>query len=209
MNRNPTKNNQYQVYGDAVPDILNSAQKWNLDPWVALAVAYGEGGFNYGTVGDNGTSFGPYQLHVGGALPPGKNEAWANSPAGIDYAIQHIAAVVGRRSGREGISAAVTGFERPAAPTPEINRDVSWLSQQLQKAGGRLPSGSASAGYHPITSKQEALQSGLTSVVPGLDSLTSAIGSAVSGFENTLLRGGKIILGILLIIAVAFIAVKT
>lgn len=211
--RNPNNVGTYTVYGDAVPDILKSAQRHSVDPWVALSLAMGEGGLNYGSVGDNGTSFGPYQLHVGGALPAGKGADWANSPAGIDYAMRGIAAAVGTRTGRAGIAAGVTGFERPAAPTPEINRDVSWLSSQLAKAKGRPPV-PASGNYHPITSAQEALDPSLAGTT-GIDipnpisGISSAIGSAVSGAEDFLLRAGKVLLGILLIVAVAFIAVKT
>jgi hypothetical protein len=205
--RTPNNVGTYRVYGDAVPDILTSAQKHDLDPWVALALASSEGGFNYGSVGDGGTSYGPYQLHVGGALPPGETAAWANSPAGIDYAIQQIKSVVGNRTGAAGIAAGVTRFERPAEPTPEIQKDVSWLAAQLKKAGGRSPIADAK-GYHPITSAQEALQGGLTDVVPGLDTLTKGIGSWVSGIEGFVLRGGKVILGVLLILAVMFLAIR-
>jgi hypothetical protein len=212
--RTPNNPGTYKVYGDAVDDILTSAQRHGVDPWVALALAQGEGGFNYGSVGDGGTSFGPYQLHEGGALPPGRTAAWANSPAGIDYAMRGIAAAVGTRTGRAGIQAGVTGFERPAAPTPEIDRDVSWLSQQLAKAKGRPPiPASTDSQYHPITSAQESLDSSLAGTT-GIDipnpisGITSAIGSAVSGAEDFLLRAGKVLLGILLLVAVGFIAVK-
>lgn len=199
----------YQVYGTAVPDILNSAKKYQVDPWVALSLAYGEGGLNYGAVGDNNSSFGPYQLHVGGALPPGKGEAWANSPEGIDYAIRQIASAIGTRMGRAGIQAGVTNFERPAAQNvaPEIARDTAWYDKQVRRAGGR-PIDAAAKGYHPLTSAQESLQGGLTSVVPGLDSVTGAVSGWVSGIEGYVLRGGKIILGLILIVAVIFFAIR-
>lgn len=198
------------MYGDAVPDILHSSNKWNVDPWVALALAYGEGGLNYGSVGDGGTSFGPYQLHEGGALPAGKDAAWANSAEGIDYAVRQIASVVGQRTGRSGITVGVQQFERPAASNvvPEIQRDVDWYDKQIQRAGGRTID-PAAKGYHPITSAQEGLQSGLTSVVPGLDSLTGAISSAVSGAEAWGLRIGKVLVGVLLLAGIVILMVKT
>lgn len=204
----------YRVYGDAVPDILNAAQKHGVDPWVALGLAYGEGGLNYGSVGDGGTSFGPYQLHMGGALPSGETAAWANSPAGIDYAVRQIASVVGTRTGRAGISAGVISFERPAAQNiqPEINRDDSWITQQIQRAAGR-PIIADAKGYHPISSKQEALDSSLKGTT-GLDipnplsGIGSAISSAVSGAEGFALRAGKVLLGVVLILAVIFFAIR-
>ena len=45
------------------------ADKYNLDPKAVLGVASREGGIEWGGVGDNGTSFGPWQLHIGGAMP--------------------------------------------------------------------------------------------------------------------------------------------
>lgn len=210
--RSSTKHGTYLVYGDAVPDILDAAKKYGVDDWVALSLAQGEGGLNYGSVGDNGTSFGPYQLHVGGALPPGKGQDFANSPAGIDYAMRQIASVVGTRTGLEGITSGVERFERPAAPGPEISRDYNWYLGQIRKAAGR-PVEAAAKGYHPITSAQEALDPSLKGTT-GLDipnplsGITGAISSAVSGFENVLLRGGKILLGIVLIVAVVFFAIR-
>lgn len=90
-----------------------------LDPNAVLAVANVEGGFS-GSVGDSGTSYGPFQLHVGGALPAGKTNAWARSNAGINYALNKIAAVAKGLKGRKAITAIVTQFERPAAPQAEV-----------------------------------------------------------------------------------------
>jgi hypothetical protein len=206
--RKPVKINGYKVYGDAVPDILHSAQKWNVDPWVALSLAYGEGGFNYGSVGDNGSSFGPYQLHMGGALPAGEDAKWANSPAGIDYAIRQISSAVGTRTGLNGITSGVERFERPAEPGPEISRDYNWFLKQTGRAKGRPPV-SADGNYHPITSAQEALQGGLGDVVPGVGSLTDALSGIASSGEKWLVRILLIAGGVLLLLGVILIAVKT
>lgn len=99
--------------------IASLAQKYGVDPKAALAIASVEGGFN-GAVGDHGTSFGPFQLHEGGALPSGKGAAWANSYDGINYAMQHIAQVAHGLHGQSAISAISRGFERPANPAAEI-----------------------------------------------------------------------------------------
>src|SRR5674476_538867 len=90
-----------------------------LDPNAVLSVATVEGGFS-GSVGDSGTSYGPFQLHVGGALPAGKTNAWARSNAGINYALNNIAGVARGLTGKDAISAIVTKFERPAAPQAEV-----------------------------------------------------------------------------------------
>lgn len=101
--------------------IRQYSQRFNLDPRAVAAVSIMEGGGRFGAVGDHGTSFGPWQLHVGGALPAGKGAAWANSPAGVRYAMQRMAASgAAGKHGRGAISAIVSNFERPADPTSEI-----------------------------------------------------------------------------------------
>ena len=109
------------------------AQRYGVDPRAALAIASVEGGFN-GSVGDNGTSFGPFQLHEGGALPAGRGNAWANSPAGIQYAMQHIAGVARGLHGRAAVSAISSRFERPANVPAEI-------AKAMGRYGGGIPSG--------------------------------------------------------------------
>jgi hypothetical protein len=93
--------------------------KFGVDPRAALAVAMVEGGFA-GAIGDSGTSFGPYQLHEGGALPEGKGHRWANSRAGITYALRQLDAVAGGMHGRKAIANIVRRFERPADIPGEI-----------------------------------------------------------------------------------------
>ena len=58
---------------------MANAPRYGVDPAAALAVAAQEG--LSGRVGDAGTSFGPFQLHRGGALPAGRGRAWAESNA--------------------------------------------------------------------------------------------------------------------------------
>src|SRR5450759_3436661 len=109
------------------------AKRYNVDPRAALAVASQEG--LSGGVGDSGTSFGPFQLHVGGALPAGKNQAWAESPAGINYAMQRIGSVAGGLKGAQAISAIVSRFERPANPSAEIARAMATYGGDIGSSG--------------------------------------------------------------------------
>lgn len=123
-----------------VPQLIRRyAKQYNVGPWAAMAVAMAEGGLRWGAVGDQGTSFGPFQLHRGGALPAGKGAAWANSPAGIEYAIRRMAesGAAGLR-GRAAINSIVRNFERPADPDAEIKRAMGYW-QDLR--GGPLPLG--------------------------------------------------------------------
>ena len=100
--------------------IARRARALGLDPAAVLSVASAEG--LSGGVGDQGTSFGPFQLHVGGALPSGRGRSWAESKAGIDYALGQIAGVARNQRGRPAIANIVTRFERPADPSGEIAR---------------------------------------------------------------------------------------
>jgi hypothetical protein len=102
------------------------SRRYGIDPRAALAVARQEGGLRWGAVGDSGTSYGPFQLHEGGALPRGRNAAWANSPSGIAYAVQRMAASGARGlTGRAAVEAIVRNFERPADPGSEIARALA------------------------------------------------------------------------------------
>jgi murein DD-endopeptidase MepM/ murein hydrolase activator NlpD len=102
-----------------------------LDPRAVQAVASREG--LGGGVGDAGTSFGPFQLHAGGALPGGLSnpQSWAWSPEGIRYALDAINKVGGGLKGRAAIEAIVRRFERPANPGGEIADALGAYGGQL------------------------------------------------------------------------------
>ncbi len=111
--------------GGGIRNIVSGAKQRGLDPGAVLAVASQEG--LGGGVGDGGTSFGPFQLHAGGALPaavwakgPQFAHQWAWSPAGINYALDRIAGVAKGLTGIQAINAIVRSFERPAKPDAEV-----------------------------------------------------------------------------------------
>ena len=143
-----------------------------LDPNAVLAVAHMEG--LGGGVGDNGTSFGPFQLHLGGAMPRGvaNPQQWANSPAGIDYALQRIAGVARGQKGAQAISSIVSRFERPANPAGEIAGAErayggSFSSGQLGAGGGKMAAlqqlvGGQQTGANPMA--QMLLQEGMQAI---------------------------------------------
>lgn len=94
-----------------------------VDPAAALAIAEQEGlgGEGASSVpGDNGTSFGPWQLHAGGRLPAevwaqGASfaQSWAWSQQGIDYALTGIAGESSQLEGAAAVAAISRKFEAP------------------------------------------------------------------------------------------------
>jgi hypothetical protein len=154
---------------DWVKQIRAAATKYGVDPQAALAVASAEG--LSGGVGDNGTSFGPFQLHVGGALPAGKDRAWAESAAGIDYAMSRIATVARGKTGQAAVSAIVTGFERPANPSGEIQRAMAAY-------GGNIISGG------PLSAAQARVASGNYSFLDSADASVDEIKGLQQGYVS-------------------------
>lgn len=66
--------------------IVKNAKRFGLDPAAVYAYALEESSGKYGAVGDQGTSFGPFQAHIGGAAGNRSRaaaSAWANSPQGL------------------------------------------------------------------------------------------------------------------------------
>lgn len=122
--------------------IAQEARRYGLDPRAVLAIAQHEG--LSGAVGDNGTSFGPFQLHEGGALPRGiaNPQKWAWSKQGIDYALKTMANAGARGlTGRAAISAISRNFERPADPNAEIQDAIAHYSQFGDLKGGSFAKG--------------------------------------------------------------------
>lgn len=129
-----------------------------LDPRAVEGIASHEG--LSGGIGDNGTSFGPFQLHWGGAYPGfaphGSSQAanaWAWSPQGIDYALNQIQSVAGGRTGLDAISNISRRFERPADPASEI-ADAARHYGIAVPNGSPIPSGYGGAQGGPGRSLQ-------------------------------------------------------
>jgi hypothetical protein len=134
-----------EFYGAQLEQLIaQGAIERKLEASDVLAVASTEGGF-HGAVGDAGTSYGPFQLHVGGALPatiaglPVRERiSWAQSQAGVDYALDHIAKVAAGLSDEEAIRRIVTEFERPANPQAQIAKALERDKQREAQTGRRL-----------------------------------------------------------------------
>lgn len=162
--------------------VVKRAPQYRLDPNAVIVVAMQEGLLSpRGAPGDDGTSFGPWQLHQGGAYPSSAPQqadaanAWAWSPAGIDYALGRMSSVAGGMKGRQAVRAIVYRFERPADPAKEYRNAVASLPSN---DGGPAHNGPDILGI---------LNKGATAVVPGLGAAEGAVGAAggvVSGAES-------------------------
>ena len=133
---------------------MQGSRRRGLDPHAVLAVARVEG--LSGGIGDQGTSHGPFQLHVGGAFPTRlaglsgqQRQAWAESQQGINYALDRIASVARGRRGRDAVAAIVSRFERPADIPGEIAKAYGLYGGTPPMASGgptRPPVGIPGAG---------------------------------------------------------------
>ena len=128
---------------EEVQYIIDGAKQRGLDPWAVLAVARAEG-LGAGA-GDHNTSFGPFQLHIGGKLPASVAQSgvqsaqqWANSPQGIDYALNGIADVAKGLSGGSAISAIVSRFEHPTNVSGEVSRAQGLYTNVLNQPASSI-----------------------------------------------------------------------
>ncbi|HKB41316.1 MAG TPA: M23 family metallopeptidase [Gemmataceae bacterium] len=119
---------------DPIKFLTQGSKRRGLDPRAVLSVARTEG--LGGGIGDQGTSFGPFQLHYGGAYPSHAprgqqaSHAWAWSPQGLNYALDKIAGVAGGLQGKQAINAIVSKFERPGNPAAEIGKALAYYQGQ-------------------------------------------------------------------------------
>lgn len=107
---------------DAVDELYNQAALHDIDPLAAAANALNEGAG--GGIGDQGSAYGPWQIHLTdgrlGAftgLPAYSPvaQSWAWSQAGFRYAFVSMrAGGAGGLTGAAAVHAIVYGFERPA-----------------------------------------------------------------------------------------------
>jgi hypothetical protein len=158
--------------------VQKQAPQYRLDPYAVLAVALQEG--IGGGIGDHGTSFGPWQLHQGGAYPAAAPQggqaanAWAWSPAGVNYALSRMGSVAGGLKGKQAVHAIVYQFERPADPASEYAAAVKALpsSEGGSGGGGGILGDLGKVGLNPVAAVHE------------VGGVVGAAGSAVSATEQ-------------------------
>ena len=174
------------------------AGQYGLDPRAELAVAAQEG--LSGAIGDSGTSFGPWQLHKGGAYPakapqdPQKANAWAWSAKGVSYAESRMATVARGKQGDAAIEAIVTGFERPRNPQAEIAAAETWYH-----GNGNLPAGVGGAPAPPPDTGSTGLP-GSQGGTPSTQTVGLSFGSPVGTTEALAVRLAFGVAGVALVV---------
>lgn len=112
--------------------VRKAAQQTGADPAALLADSIVESGARTGAVGDQGTSFGPWQFHVGGALGS-HSPSWANSYAAALNRAQEF-----KRLGVHGGKGAAA-VQRPADPSGYALKVQAALPQARQLLGSAAP----------------------------------------------------------------------
>ncbi len=125
--------------------IIQAAKKHGADPVALLATSLQESGGRFDAVGDNGSSFGPFQFHVGGALPAQFNSnprAYTDTYDSFDNRARLFAA--SKVHGGEGAAS----IQRPAdrvGYAAAVNAKLA-QARQILASQGRLQSPTAPGG---------------------------------------------------------------
>jgi hypothetical protein len=182
--------------GNAAGAIVAAAKKAGVDARAALAVAMTEGGTSFGAVGDKGTSFGPFQLRIGGASPfadPAKAKAFANSIEGITYAINKMAEAGAKgKVGFDAIAAIVKNFERPADVSGQIKKAMEFYKNIPVEAANAITAGTktvTAAQLQQLVAIGEIVQTGAKTI--GLEHARQVIAGMFEGSPGIVAQARK------------------
>lgn len=126
--------------------IKQAAAANGLDWRPLAAIAHHESGLDPNAVGDQGTSFGLFQLHQGGALPRGTPASQATNPLwNANFAARAVKGLnIQGLPVAQQIAQISRRFERPANPDAEI-ADAQRYYQTVLSGQGTVPGGIPSA----------------------------------------------------------------
>jgi hypothetical protein len=184
--------------------IYQTALTYGVDPRLALADAEVESGLSPTAVGDQGTSFGLYQLHQGGELGSLTPSQAFNPSTNAQVALSVFGAVAAAHPATDpGLIAALA--ERPANPTAYAAAvdAVYGSSSFLPQVPGGASIGSASSAGATGTSAQTTSSLGgiASALTPGLAIVGDLLGGTGKGIVQSATKGAWEIL-----ITIAFVA---
>lgn len=201
----------------AINDIVSQvAESYGVPPWIALDIMQVESGGNPSAVGDQGTSFGLFQLHKGGGQGDGYPLSVLLDPVrNTEIAMSPIA-----RAYRQGVQQGLTGYSlleytasHSGHPTETGYMPESYRQQLIQAYQSGLGAAGGPGGivYMPLSSPTaappapqgdpiEALDSALQFQSIGLGTVFNFGSWFVHNFEAFVLRVALILLGLLLVV---------
>lgn len=147
--------------GNAVVDAIRAHAGSNRVILAMLMGAWLESGWRASAVGDNGSSYGPYQIHL--PAHPGVSAAEAQDPVfATKYMLKSYQAGVNRVDAAEwnanpAMAAAKAAFyaERPAQMYPTSRINAAWPEVQKAAGGGSIGAGTDSVANVSIPSPAE------------------------------------------------------
>lgn len=170
--------------------------------------SYLETSWNPNDVGDNGTSFGPFQMHIGGELTAqggtpqqAEDPVWAAQHMLDAYTrgVNHVGASLWNSDPEKAAEMAAVYAEVPAqdyySSQGSARVDQAWNATQKFLGGSGVPNYNGTPGIN---------QAGLSSSI--LDKLLSLFG--VPDIKDLAERGGLIIFGGILVLVGLFVATK-
>lgn len=198
--------------------VTSVAQQYGVPAGIWQDVAYVESGYNTNAVGDNGTSFGLFQLHIGGQLPaqynsnpqavfdpslnakiamPAISQAWNNLKGSFNPNSaawwQQFAAQSGHPGGSPGNSATVN-----EAAKLQANYSGDPLQSAIQ---------GAVAGAATVSTGSAAVGTSAADASSGVASLISNINNIQASLPSVFIRIG-LFLGALVLLVAGFVLVK-
>ena len=186
-----------------------------ISPALAIATAQQESGLNPNAVGDQGTSFGLYQLHIGGELGnlPGtlaQQEAAAQNPLQNAEVALNQFAVTQKATGLSG-GALAAAAQRPANPSAYASAVNALLGSsgggtgppQAQAISGQLggPGGNAATGAQTAGTPSTAGMSWAYQLQNILNPPSSGVLGTASTVGEWAARLGLVAVGLILFLA--------
>lgn len=175
--------------------IVKQARAAGVDPALMVAVAMEESGLRPGAVGDQGTSFGLYQLHRGGALGnlTPQQASDPNTNAGLIARAIKAAGGQGWHADASGLTNYYRQIGRGSSVSGPTNKALSMVPQvqsllgqagaPVPPVGGQAQQQTSAAGAQPFSLSPQLMKALLASSTQG--AAQAAAGTYKGGFADT------------------------
>ena len=172
------------------------AAKYGVNPQLAQAIAQQESGLNPYAVGDNGTSFGLYQLHQGGELGNLTPQQAFNPTTNANVALGQLAATIKANPNITDPGTLAAMAQRPANPAAYAASIDGILNGSVPVGGA----GSVSSGGSSFSAGTPILTSS-TASSGSIPILSVPLLGGISISKAVLVRGIILVMGLFLLYA--------